>query len=207
MRKIFPGCASTDEQSAKSKVLSVRPKNLFLMSFFPCFLPLPASLLPALCYLIILSAWYSTDCGIVTPSSLAVFKFIKSSNLVGCSTGSSAGFAPLRILSTYVAERRYNSALDGPYEIRPPACTQYRASYLSGRPGETIYNPYSHWIATNWKNDGNRLRRLLCNEDRGGRTRKNNVNLETNQISHERRILVFAIFCPSVFQDDVPAFT
>src|SRR5207249_7550689 len=125
-------CASTEPQSAKSKVLSVRPKIFFLMSFFPCFLPLPASLLPALCYLIILSAWYSTDCGIVTPSSLAVFKLMNSSNLVDCSTGRSAGFVPLRILSTYVAERRYNSALDGPYEIRPPACTNDLSSYIAG---------------------------------------------------------------------------
>ena len=40
------------------------------------------------------------DCGIVRPSALAVFRLITSSNLVGCSTGRSPGFAPLRILST-----------------------------------------------------------------------------------------------------------
>jgi hypothetical protein len=34
------------------------------------------------------------------------FRFMTSSNLVGCSTGNSAGLAPLRILSTYVALRR-----------------------------------------------------------------------------------------------------
>ena len=37
------------------------------------------------------------------PSALAVFKLITSSNLVGCSTGRSAGFAPLKILSTKAA--------------------------------------------------------------------------------------------------------
>src|SRR6516165_3083309 len=38
--------------------------------------------------------------GIVTPSSFAVFRLTTSSYRVGCSTGKSAGFAPLRILST-----------------------------------------------------------------------------------------------------------
>ena len=38
--------------------------------------------------------------GIVRPRALAVFRLMTSSNLVGCSTGRSAGLAPLRILST-----------------------------------------------------------------------------------------------------------
>src|SRR5262245_7823764 len=46
------------------------------------------------------SARISTDCGIVSPRAFAVLRLITSSNLVGCSTGRSAGFAPLRILST-----------------------------------------------------------------------------------------------------------
>jgi len=46
------------------------------------------------------SARPSTDGGIVSPSSFAVLRLITSSNLVGCWTGRSAGFAPLRILST-----------------------------------------------------------------------------------------------------------
>src|SRR5438105_3512878 len=45
------------------------------------------------------SARSRIDCGIVSPSALAVFMLITSSNFVGCSTGKSAGFAPLRILS------------------------------------------------------------------------------------------------------------
>src|SRR5438067_1553234 len=51
---------------------------------------------------------------IVSPSSLAVFKLTSSSNLVGCSTGRSAGFAPFSILSTYVAARRFRSARFAP---------------------------------------------------------------------------------------------
>ena len=46
------------------------------------------------------SARASTDGGIVRPSALAVLRLMTSSNLVGCSTGRSAGLAPLRILST-----------------------------------------------------------------------------------------------------------
>src|SRR5438445_3773427 len=55
------------------------------------------------------SARPSTDGGIVRPSALAVFKLMTNSNRVGCSTGRSAGFAPLRILSTKVAARRTKS--------------------------------------------------------------------------------------------------
>ena len=51
-------------------------------------------------YWITSSARASTDGGIVRPSALAVFRLITSSNFVGCSTGRSAGLAPLRILST-----------------------------------------------------------------------------------------------------------
>src|SRR5215471_8507009 len=36
--------------------------------------------------------------GTVRPSSLAVFRLITSSNFVGCTTGKSAGFSPLRTL-------------------------------------------------------------------------------------------------------------
>ncbi len=49
---------------------------------------------------ITLSARISSMGGILTPSALAVFMLIQSSNTVGCSTGSSLGFVPLRILST-----------------------------------------------------------------------------------------------------------
>src|SRR6516164_7639056 len=44
------------------------------------------------------SASASSLSGIWRPSALAVLRLITNSNLVGCSTGNSAGFAPLRIL-------------------------------------------------------------------------------------------------------------
>src|SRR5207249_7667140 len=76
-----------------------------------------------LIYLMTLSAWYSTDCGIVRPICFAVLRLITNSNFVGCSTGRSAGFAPLRILSTNVADRRFMSRRLGPYTMRPPSST------------------------------------------------------------------------------------
>jgi hypothetical protein len=47
--------------------------------------------------------------GIVIPSAWAVRRLMTSSKRVGCSTGKSAGLAPFRILSTYVAARRHTS--------------------------------------------------------------------------------------------------
>src|SRR5947209_8275763 len=51
-------------------------------------------------YSIASSASASASGGILSPSVLAVLRLITSSNLVGRSTGNSAGRAPLRILST-----------------------------------------------------------------------------------------------------------
>ena len=51
-------------------------------------------------YWIISSARCSSEGGIVSPIAFAVLRLITSSNLVGCSTGRSAGLAPFRILST-----------------------------------------------------------------------------------------------------------
>src|SRR5438132_7579475 len=60
-------------------------------------------------YSITLSARSRSVCGILTPRALAVFKLMTSSNFVGCWIGRSAGFAPLRILSTYTAAWREES--------------------------------------------------------------------------------------------------
>jgi len=49
-------------------------------------------------YSITSSAVVSRAGGMVRPRVFAVFKFITSSNFVGCRTGKSAGLAPLRIL-------------------------------------------------------------------------------------------------------------
>src|SRR5262249_2199893 len=50
-------------------------------------------------YSITLSARWSTDGGIVSLSALAVFRLMTSSNLVGCSTGRSAGLGTFNIFS------------------------------------------------------------------------------------------------------------
>src|SRR5205807_8441067 len=57
-------------------------------------------------YSITSSASASSIGGIVRPSALAVLRLITSSYLVGFCTGTSAGFSPLRIRSTYEAPRR-----------------------------------------------------------------------------------------------------
>src|SRR6516164_7565031 len=59
--------------------------------------------------------------GTLRPKALAVFRLMTSSNLVGCWTGNSAGWAPLRILSKYGAVCRARSARLAPYDISPPS--------------------------------------------------------------------------------------
>src|SRR5262249_54127000 len=56
----------------------------------------------------------SKNHGTSSPSAFAVFRLMTSSNLVGCSTGRSAGLAPLRILSTKTARRAKLSRKIGP---------------------------------------------------------------------------------------------
>jgi hypothetical protein len=65
-------------------------------------------------YSITLSARSRIEFGILIPSVLAVFRLTTRSNLVGCSTGKSAGLAPFKILSTYVAALRNNTARSTP---------------------------------------------------------------------------------------------
>src|SRR5262249_8956221 len=55
------------------------------------------------------SARASSVEGISRPRAFAVVRFMMKSNLVGCSTGRSPGFAPRKILSTYSAARRCRS--------------------------------------------------------------------------------------------------
>jgi hypothetical protein len=65
-------------------------------------------------YSITLSARASSMGGTVRPSALVVLRLMTSSNLVGCSTGKSAGLAPFNILSTKVAARRNKSEISVP---------------------------------------------------------------------------------------------
>jgi len=60
------------------------------------------------------SAVTFSDCGTVIPICFAAFMLITSSNLVDCSMGRSAGFAPLRIFATYVAASRPSCGMLGP---------------------------------------------------------------------------------------------
>ena len=60
-------------------------------------------------YSITSSARASSVGGMSRPSALAVFRLMTRSNLVGCSTGISPGFAPRSILSTKSAARRNKS--------------------------------------------------------------------------------------------------
>src|SRR5262249_23509057 len=60
------------------------------------------------------SARARSEGGTVRPSALAVFRLINNSNFVGCSTGRSPGFAPLKILSTYSAARNSVANRFGP---------------------------------------------------------------------------------------------
>ena len=57
-------------------------------------------------YLITASARSRIDWGIVIPRAFIVLKLTTNSNLAGCSTGRSPGFAPLRILSTSFPDLR-----------------------------------------------------------------------------------------------------
>jgi hypothetical protein len=60
--------------------------------------PEPRDERPAL-HWITSSAVANSVSGIVRPSALAVLRLMTSSNLVGCWTGRSAGFSPLRMRS------------------------------------------------------------------------------------------------------------
>src|SRR4030095_10299541 len=89
-------------------------------------------LLTSYAYRITLFARASTFGGIVRPICFAAFRLMISSNLVGCSTGRSAGLAPLSILSTITAMRRYGSSWSAPYDIRPPLSTKSAREEIAG---------------------------------------------------------------------------
>jgi hypothetical protein len=54
-------------------------------------------------------------------------------NFVGCSTGSSPGFSPFKILSTYTVARRTISRVSGPYEKRVPGTRTSRMKTAAGK--------------------------------------------------------------------------
>src|SRR5215831_507480 len=79
------------------------------------------------------SAHASSIGGTSRPSALAILRLMTNSNLVACWTGKSDGFAPLRILSTNVAERYHMSLMLTAYENRQPASLISRTPQISGR--------------------------------------------------------------------------
>src|SRR5258708_35086989 len=74
------------------------------------------------------SARASNMGGTVKPSALAVLRLMTSSNMVGCSSGRSAGWGPFRILSTYTAALGYKSAILRLYDISPPSPADRRGT-------------------------------------------------------------------------------
>jgi hypothetical protein len=74
------------------------------------YLPIRDSCTAAI-YSITSSARSSNDCGMAIPNVLAVFMLMISSTFVICSTGSSAGFSPLRMRPALKPIRRYASKI------------------------------------------------------------------------------------------------
>jgi hypothetical protein len=122
MREAFPACcACTEEHGARSMehraktMAQIEPRNcglrisdcgfwervtktlIFIFAFSISKSEIPNS---KLLHRITLSARTSTFGGIVSPICLAAFRLMISSNLIGRSTGRSAGLTPFKILST-----------------------------------------------------------------------------------------------------------
>src|SRR6266404_300740 len=97
-----PGCQNR-KYSLGVDVFRFTPESGLMSDIAPCPFRATSGLMhrsKRQLYSITSSARCSSDVGTSMPSAFAVFKLITSSNLVGCSTGRSAGFAPLKILST-----------------------------------------------------------------------------------------------------------
>src|SRR5262249_60643355 len=83
-------------------------------------------------YSITSSAVASSVGGIARPISLAVFRLITSLYLVGACTGRSAGFSPLRMRSTELAERRNLLGESSPKGLMHPLVTKLRSKKIAG---------------------------------------------------------------------------
>src|SRR5262249_10262084 len=97
--------------------LWVKSRHLQLQCSTPCLLWAKSGLIQLskkACYSITSSAATSSPWGTVMLSALAVLMLITRSNLLGCSTGMSAGFVLRRTLSTKSAARRNSSSVLGP---------------------------------------------------------------------------------------------
>src|SRR6266576_1617546 len=103
---IFVGCcASAGETVDRRTIINSNVMSVLFMRFASHGLT-QDSWLAVHAYRITLSARASTFGGIVSPIFFAALRLIMNSNFVGCCTGKSAGLAPFKILSTYVAALR-----------------------------------------------------------------------------------------------------
>ena len=103
--------SKADMCSAKGHVRST-PESGHVQCNSGC--PLCATSGHAVTYSIASSARASKAGDTVRPNVLAVLRLIVSSYLVGACTGSSFGFSPFSMRSTYPAARRYCSRKSGP---------------------------------------------------------------------------------------------
>jgi hypothetical protein len=83
--------------------------------------------------------------GTSRPSALAVLRFTTSSNLTGAWTGSSLGFEPLRMLSTYVTRQQRNFCSCSGTTLfglrRGRTCSSLRAPGLGRFRKQSIFEP------------------------------------------------------------------
>jgi hypothetical protein len=118
---------------------------------------------PALCwrtYSITSSARSRNDSEIVRPIAFAAIALMTNSSLVGCSAGSSAGFAPRRTLSTSSAARRKRSP-HSPYHSIKQACerSEKRVQRCRSNPRSTCGTAHSSRRFSSKDRQRHRIRR------------------------------------------------
>ena len=105
---------------------------------------------------ITLSARASTFGGIVRPICFAALRLTINSNFIGCSTGRSAGLAPFKILSTYVAARRAKSAWLGAVSHEPTGFNNFTLKIDCRQP--VLYREIYHLCSTNIDHKASQLK-------------------------------------------------
>src|SRR5439155_54779 len=101
------------------------------------------------------SASASICAGICKPSAFAVLALTESRKLVGCHTGKSAGFAPLRIWPVSLSVLAFRTSVSSPRE-RAPACTLRTSAAASGKFGLTSIAIVTA-LGTSWRTSSSRF--------------------------------------------------
>jgi hypothetical protein len=109
--RVKSGNAHNEPMMSAFQPIATEQRTLFYVGFVPKRDSRIATI--GCAYSINSSALVSRIGGTVRPSAFAVLRLMMNSNLLGNSTGRSAGFAPLRILSTRAAARLYISVWFG----------------------------------------------------------------------------------------------